>query len=157
MKCNLRQLCMAAVLTLSVVGCGDSSTGPRQAQIGGEWRFLFQDMTGVLFGLVVVCEVGAADFVITQTGTSFSGIQVGQTTVACFVDGELASGGVIDSETIVGGQIDGAIVTFRLGSLEGLHQATVTGSSMIGTAQWTLSQEGITVQLSGDFTAAKIG
>lgn len=152
----LAPLALAVVATLPLTACsGDSSTGPENVEISGTWQFTFGTMSGSLLGVVVNCNSDPFDFQITQTDVTFSGLQVGESELTCVAQGQVLSSGPVNSETIVDGEVDGSTVTFRFGSLQGLHTATVTGNAMSGTAEWTVTNEGLTLSLSGSFTAVR--
>ncbi len=81
---RLRQLSLAALIALPLMACGGggSSVAPENVQISGDWRFTFGAMTGVQPGGTVTCAVPTMDFAIVQTGSSFSGTQVGFTVLS---------------------------------------------------------------------------
>lgn len=110
-------------------------------------------MSGMLEGVQFSCTAGSMDFSITQTGGSFSGVQTGTGRLVCSTASEIVVDTFISGETIVNGQITGSSLTFRLGSIDGAHSATVSGTSMTGNAHW-LFEDGPT--LSGQFTAVKM-
>lgn len=141
-------------LVVVVAACGGDATGPKNASVGGTWRFAFT-LSGTMSGVAVTCTVGGADFNLTQSGNTFSGVQVGTGTLTCTAPGTQAFNEQIAGETIVNGQINGNAVTFSLGSIPGQHSGSISGTSMSGTAQWNLP--GATpIVLGGQFTAAKL-
>lgn len=140
-----------------LAACGsDSPTGPSDAQIAGVWRITWSNLTGSLEGTGVSCA-WLANFNITQTGTTFSGVQTATGTLTCTAQGEgVVLSEQIDAETIVSGTIDGNSVTFRLGSIPSNHTGTVSGTSMSGMASWTFQDLDFVLQLQGNWTAAKL-
>jgi hypothetical protein len=154
----MKRLVMLALLLfvpLSVTACSDDDdpTG-LETSLNGTWRFSYNNMTGTLLGIPVSCSAAAVDFNLTTTGTTFSGIQVGTATGSCTLAGQTTQQ-VLSGETIVNGTISGSTITFRLGTLAGQNTATVTGTSMTGTAQWIYALNNQTITLNGQFTAAK--
>jgi hypothetical protein len=142
------------VLLLPLFACGDDSTGPEE-NLNGTWRFSYSNMTGSYIGITVTCTVTAVDVTLTTSGNTFSGIQQGTGRLTCTGGGQTLADSQIAGETIVNGQINGSTVTFRLGSINGQHTGTITGTSMTGTAQWIISSGNVSVTLNGQFTAAK--
>ena len=151
MSLRILSVCLLSFLA----ACGDS-TGPSNASLQGTWRFSYSNLTGAFQGATVTCGGGPFDFSITQTGSTFSGVQVSSARVTCSVQGTTVVDELIASETIVNGQISGSNVTFRLGSLAGQHSGTVTGTSMTGNAQWVFVEGNTTLTLNGNFSAAKL-
>ena len=148
-----RALVLAFLLPL--FACGDDSTEP-DLGLDGTWRFSYGNMTGSYIGINVTCNATAVDFTLTQTEDTFSGVQVGSGRVTCTGGGQTLVDNPVTNFTIVEGQINGNAVTFRLGLIAGQHTATVTGTSMSGTAQWILTSGNISVTVNGQFTAAKM-
>ena len=150
------RLALALTLSLALAACGgDSSTGPQNANIAGTWRFSWTNMAGSVQGIPYSCNVSVADFVITQSGSGFSGVQQGNALMLCFVLGETTED-LFGGETIVGGSVNGSQVSFRLGTLEGQHSGTTAGTSISGSAQWRIVVEGVSVNFAGAFTAVRI-
>ena len=164
MKRSVTRRFLILALALPLVACGSNSTGPSDAAIEGSWRFTFNDMTGEsLLGEVVSCDTESIEFAMTQTGTTFSGVQVGNIILTCTAEGELVVEGLVAGLTIVNGQVSGstvtfgfATVTFGVGFLSGQHIATVSGTSMDGTAQWIVTNENLTLLLTGELTAVRL-
>jgi hypothetical protein len=140
---------------LFAVACSESS-GPEDAQVDGTWRFSYNNMTGSLQGITVSCTVSTADFVITQTGSTFSGIQQGSARMTCASGAQTVSDGLVSGETIVDGEVSGNTLSFRLGSISGPHNGRVSGGSMTGTCQWVFASGNTTITLTGDFNAARL-
>ena len=145
-----------ALLLAVAVACGDSSSGPETPSVAGTWRFSFSNMSGALQGITVSCNAAALDFALAQTGNTFSGPQVGAGRLTCTAAGETVIDDLIGSETIVNGMINGSTVSFRLGTIPGQHNATLSGGSMTGTASWTFTSENVTLTLNGQFTAVRL-
>jgi hypothetical protein len=144
-------------LLLGFIACGsDGPTGAGSSTLNGSWRFTFTNMSGVVQEVTVTCTATSIDFRLTQSGNSFSGIQVGTGRITCSAQGDVIIDEPIDSETIVNGTINGANVSFRLGSVPGQHTGTRSGTSITGTATWEFTEEGVTITLNGQFTAAKL-
>lgn len=149
----MKRFLMLALL-LPLFACGDDSTGPEE-NLNGTWRFTYSNMTGSFIGTNVTCNVTALDATLTVTGNTFSGIQQGSGSMTCNVGGQTQVF-QLTGNTIVDGQISGSTVTFRLGSVNGQHTATLSGTSMTGTAQWVITQGNASITLNGQFAAAKI-
>lgn len=143
-------------ITLGVLACGGDATGPQNASVAGTWRFNYTGMNATVQGSTMSCTAGPLDFAITQNGTAFSGTQVGSGAIACTAPGQEPLNDMISGETIVGGQVSGSAVSFRLGSIAGQHTGTVAGGSMSGTAQWIFSEGAMSLTLSGQFAATKL-
>ena len=150
----MRRICVLA-LTLVAAACSDSS-GPGDIEVDGTWRFSFNNLSGSLQGVTVSCDIADADFLITQSGTTFSGAQQGSARMTCVADGQRVSDGLVSGETIVDGQVAGNTVSFRLGTLPGPHDGTVTGGSMTGTCQWVIASGDPDLTLNGQFNAARL-
>jgi hypothetical protein len=137
----MRLFALAGLLTLAA--CGSDSTGPGEpAQVSGDWRF-----TWTMSGSGMVC-VSVGDFAIQQSGSEFSGVQQGVGVMQC----QGADPVEYVGETIINGELDGEDLSFRLGTISGPHDGTVTGSSIVGDATWTI--QGLV--LAGDFAAARL-
>lgn len=137
-----------------LTGCSDA-TGPSAPNLAGTWRFVYSNMAGTVEGVTIACNIGA-DFTITQTGSAFSGVQVGPARMTCSALGQPVVDEIVSGETIVNGQATGASITFRLGSIQGQSSGTVNGTSMSGTAQWLFVSGNSAMTLNGNFTAAKL-
>lgn len=151
----MKRLLLVA-LFLPLLGCGGDATGPRQASVSGTWRFSYNSMAGTVQGVTVTCNVSALDFNLTQSGNTFSGIQVGTGNMSCSAPGVTPFSYSVVGETIVNGQITGSSISFRLGSVTGQNTAAVAGTSMSGTAQWVIPVDNAALTLNGQFTAAKM-
>ena len=164
MKRSVTRRFLILPLALPLVACGSDSTGPSDVAIEGFWRFTFSDVTGEsLLGEVVSCDAESIEFAMTQTGMTFSGVQVGNIILTCTAEGELLVEGLVAGLTIVNGQVSGSTVTFSfatvafgVGFLSGQHIATVSGTSMGGTAQWIVTDENLTILLTGELTAVRL-
>jgi hypothetical protein len=142
---------VSAVLICSLAACGGDSTGPSTAEVGGAWRFAWTNLSGS----GVSCNA-VADFQLTQSGTTFSGVQTGAGTLICLANGE-AFEETVSGETLTAGAVTGNAVSFRVGSVQSTHNGTVTGTSMNGTASWTFDLGGnVTVALNGQWSAVKL-
>ena len=144
----LRLITFAALVSCS------HATAP--VDFSGTWRMNFLDMTmGSL-----VCDVEAMDVVITRSGDAFTGTQTGITVRRCTHNNSTITSDVT-GVTVVEGQIDGSHITFSLGSIPGSAvvapnsvDATLSGSTISGTAIWPDNTGGMTV--SGTFSATKL-
>ena len=140
------------VLPFLLLGCGGGdSTGPSTAEVGGSWRFSWSNLSGS----GVSCNA-SGDFQLTQSGTTFSGVQYGTGTIICLAGGESLTD-LIVGETLAAGQVNGSAVSFRIGSVQSTHSGTVSGGSMSGTATWTFDLgDGLVVNLAGQWTAVRL-
>jgi hypothetical protein len=152
----MKRFLMLALLLPLFAACGDDDSTGVQSDLNGTWRFSINNMTGTTLGVNINCNVTAVDFTLTTTGNTFSGIQVGTGRITCTGGGQTVADQTFAGETIVSGQINGSQVTFRLGTINGQHTGTVSGTSMTGTAQWVLTSGNFSVTLNGQFTAAKL-
>jgi hypothetical protein len=155
MEASVKRFLVLAVL-LPLFACGDDDPTGLDVDLNGTWRFSYTNMTGTYIGVTVSCSVTQVDFTLTRTGDTFSGVQVGSGRVTCNAAGQTLVDTDVSGETIVNGQISGSQLTFRLGSIPGQNTATISGTSMTGTAQWVLTQGNASVTLNGQFTAAKV-
>ena len=147
----------ALVLLGAACSSGSSSTGPAgDANIAGTWQFNWNSLQGVISGVAITCT-SILNFAITQTGTTFSGVQaLPNGNLTCNGGGQPLINATIGSETIVAGQVSGNNVSFRLGSVNGNHSGTVSGTSMTGTGTRNIPQTtGGTLILTGEWNAAK--
>jgi hypothetical protein len=147
---------MVLAILLPLLACGDDDSSGPELNLDGSWRFTYNNITGSYLGIGVSCNVTTVDFTLTQTGDTFSGVQVGSGRLTCNSAGQTVLDSPVSGETIVDGQLSGSEVTFRLGSIPGQNTATISGTSMIGTAQWILSNGNVAVTMNGQFTAAKM-
>lgn len=149
----MRTVIVSALLL--VAACGESA-GPfpvvSHAQLGGSWRFDFTNMIGTMDGELLTCSATNMNFAITQSHGTFAGVQVGDGHLFCTQAGETVADEPVGGETIINGTVSRNNVTFRLGSVEGAHTATVSGSTMTGTARWIFENE---LTLDGEFQAAR--
>ena len=152
----MRRLTLAFLLAAVAACGGDSSSGPDTPSIAGTWRFSFSNMSGAFQGIPVSCNAAALDFALSQSGTTFSGAQVGAGRLTCSAQGEIIVDDLIGLETIVGGTINGSNVSFRLGTFSSQHNGTVSGGSMSGTASWTITDGNLSLTLNGQFTAVRL-
>ncbi len=137
---------------LALAACGGDSTGANTPSLTGTWRFAW-NMAGRYAGASYTCTIGYADFQLTQSGNTFSGVQAAPFFRKCGPPGSMVASPAY-RETI-NGEIDGSAVTFTLHSGE-LQAGTLSGTSISGSAQWNWpSMEG-TVTLTGTFTAVKL-
>lgn len=143
-------------LALAAAACGgDSGTEPTpNANVAGDWRFSWANMSGAVSGASVTCT-GVLDFTVTQTGSTFSGIQEGTGRFICVSGGQTIVDEVVGGETLINGQINGTQVSFRLGTVPGAHSGIVSGTSMSGTGAWQFDLGGTTLNLNGQWSAAK--
>jgi len=141
---------LAAAL-LSACG-GDNPAGPSVANIAGTWRITYSNMSGS----GVTCGTTAIDYVITQSGATFTGTSNSTYTFTC-TDGvntvsQTATGGIITN-----GQINGSSITFDLATSSAHQTGTLSGNSITGTSTWTidLGSSG-TVVLIGQFGGLRL-
>jgi hypothetical protein len=152
----MRPLASLLLLLICVACSSDGPTGTSTSALNGTWRFTFTNMSGVSLGGTVTCTATLIDFRLTQSGSRFSGVQVGSGRITCSGQGDVIVDEPVDSETIVNGRINGSNVSFRLGSVPGQHTGTVSGSSIPGTATWEFTEGTETTTLNGQFTAARL-
>lgn len=151
-------LVLASCLALGTAACGgdgvtDSDNTP---SVVGTWQFNWNSLSGTYDGITVTCR-SALNFTLSQTGTTFSGIEATPIGfISCDALGEEIINATVSDETIVNGQLNGTNVSFRLGSVNGNHTGTVSGTSMTGSGTWNIPQTvGGNLVLTGEWTAAK--
>jgi hypothetical protein len=133
-----------------VEACGNDSTGPSQASVGGPWTLSASNMSGE----GVSCNLLNTPLSLTQSGTTFTGTY-GPGTLSCQAGGSPVS--VNTHGSIVNGTVNGNSIQFDLDTQDFHHTGTVNGSSMSGTARWTFDLGGTigVVTLNGNWSAAK--
>ena len=146
-------------LTLLLISCGDDSTEP-DAELDGTWQFTYSSISGSLIGLTVSCTVTPVTFTITQSGNTFTGTQVGTSQLTCSAGALGTLQQPLTSYAIDNGQLSGSSVTFRFrnsagAGLEGQNSETLSGTSMSGTTQLTVTVGTTPVTLTGQFTAQR--
>ena len=141
-----------------LLGCGGANNNvvPPEDLVAGTWRFNYTNMGGSLQGLAVTCTPVTLDFSITQGLFTFTGVQVGTGTLTCTTSGAVVTNRAITQETITNGRIDGRTIVFRLGQIPGSHTAQVDRNTIIGTAQWVINVNNVTLVLNGQFSAARL-
>jgi hypothetical protein len=147
------------ILALAVLlGCGgdNNSVAPPETLVAGTWRFTYTNLTGSVQGIGVSCAPVELDFSITQGLFTFSGVQVGTGTVTCSTNAAVLVSQVITGETIVQGQIQGSSIAFGFGTMSGVQTGIVGRTSINGTSQWLLQGNGVTLLLTGQFTAVRL-
>ncbi len=138
--------------TLALAACRGDSSGVDTTSLTGTWRFAW-NVAGRYSGAWYTCRISYADFQLTQSGNTFSGVQAAPFFRTCGPPGSMVASPA-SRETITG-EIDGSTVTFILHSGEA-QTGTLSGTSISGNAEWSWpSMEG-TVTLTGTFTAAKL-
>ncbi len=134
-------------LVLAFAGCVSDGTSPSDVSIDGHWRFEF-NMFGADQGPASSCRV-TMDFSITQTGNSFSGVQLGDASAPCSFNGVISTV-AFSNGTIVDGHVSGRTITFDMGGYGVQHSGTVAGPSITGTAQWAFVGS-----MNGSFNAVR--
>lgn len=143
---------------LVLVACsGDDSTNPSADQLDGTWRFSFSNVSGTRDGTTLSsCTIGVTDFTIAQTGSTFTGSQVGSSTAACTVFGVTVFSQSLTGLAIIDGQISGSTITFGIAGAQGQQSATITGNSISGTLHIVTGTTGDESTLDASFTATKL-
>jgi hypothetical protein len=142
-----------SIAVLGVLACGgDNGTGPGSTDVTGTWSASLSSMNGS--GASCSSTV-PTQLTLNQAGTTLSGSYDG---------GELfctAPGGTgpvpVGSGSVVNGTLSGRNLSFDLGTPDFHFSGAVTGTSMAGTAQWTMDF-GIPIgvaTLNGNWVASK--
>ena len=146
-----------SLLAIFAVGlltaCGnDSGTGPSTPNIAGTWRITFTNLSGS----GVSCGTTAIDYVITQSGNTFTGNSGSTYTFSC-TDGVNTVSQSITGAVITNGQITGTSISFDLATNAAHQTGTLSGNSISGTSTWTLDLGSSgTVVLSGQFGGLRL-
>jgi hypothetical protein len=119
---------------IGILACGDNNgSGPGSTDITGSWSASLSDLSG---SSVNCSSTSPTLLTLTQTGETFSGSYSG---------GELfctAPGGTgpvpVGTGSVVNGTLSGTSLSFDLDTPDFHHEGVVSGTSMSGTAQWTL-------------------
>lgn len=145
-----RFFCIAVV---GVLACGgDNGTGPTATDVTGAWSTSLSNMSG---GGVSCNSTAPTQLTLNQAGTSFSGSYSGG---ELFCSGPGGTGSIpVGSGSVINGTLSGGNLSFDLDTPDFHHTGSVSGTSMSGTAQWTMDfgiPVGV-VTLNGSWGAAK--
>jgi len=133
--------------------CGsDNPAGPSIANVAGTWRITFTNMSGS----GVTCSTTAIDYVITQSGATFTGTSSSTYTFTC-TDGVNTISQSVTGGIITNGQITGTSISFDLATNAAHQTGTLSGNSISGTSTWTLDLGSSgTVVLIGQFGGLRL-
>src|SRR5688572_21135408 len=95
----MRRFLMLALLLPLFAACGDDDSTGLDANLNGTWRFSINNMTGTALGVPISCNVSSADFTLTTTGNTFSGIQTGTGRFVCTAGGQPLTDQLFSGET----------------------------------------------------------
>ena len=147
---------MRKALLLGVVWMMGCEWYPPQPRLEGAWRFRFDDMSdGEL-----LCAIPAMDITITQSGSTFAGVQSGGAVRRCYhLDGDSAV--VSFTDATLTGTIGRVSIGFNFARTPGSGVAwssnsqsgTVSGNIILGQASWAGSKER---PLDGTFAAFRL-
>jgi len=144
-----------ACLTLAVLSaCGgnDGPTAPKTVDLSGTWRITFTNLSGS----GVTCGSTGIDYVISQTGATFTGTSNSTYTFTC-TDGVTTLSDTFTGAVITNGHINGSAVDFDLATSSAHQTGTVSGNSITGSATWTVDLGGSgTVVLRGQFGGVRL-
>jgi hypothetical protein len=142
-----------SIMVLGALACGgDDRTGPGSTDVTGTWSASLSEMTG---SGVSCNSTSPTQLVLNQTGASFSGsYQEGE--LFCSAPG--STGPVaVGLGSVTNGTVTGRNIAFDLDTPDFHHTGTAIGTSMSGTATWTIDfglPLGM-VTLNGSWTASK--
>jgi hypothetical protein len=150
----IRRLAAASLGLALLAACGgsDGPTAPRTPDISGTWRVSFSNLTGS----GITCGSSAIDYVISQSGSTFTGTSSSTYTLTC-TDGINTLSQTFTGATISNGHINGSAIDFDLATSAAHQTGTLSGNSMSGSATWSidLGNSG-TVVLRGQFGGVKL-
>lgn len=123
-----------SIALLGVLACGDDNgAGPGSVNVTGTWSASLTNLSG---SGVSCSSTTPTQLTLDQTGTTFSGSYNGG---ELFCSGPGGTGPVpVGSGSVVNGTVSGSNLSFDLDTPDFHHTGTVSGSSMSGTAQWTM-------------------
>jgi len=139
------------LVLVSTLGCGEGDPAEPllPADVGGRWQFRF----GLMTGPGVRCGPYAIEYVITQSGNTFTGVVDSGYSISC------SEGGMPEhiTSSISDGEVAGNSVTFELAMGEAEYVGTVEGDAMNGSSTWTyvVNPHG-TVVATGAFEAERV-
>lgn len=143
---------LAALATLAVTACGDSS-GPgsnNAPPLTGSWSY----STTNLNAIGVTCNSSGTILTITQSGSTFSGSYSGGTLSCTSSSGTLS--GAIGTGVVVSGSVVGNSVSFDLDTSDWRNSGSISGNSMSGTVTVRVVVSGTPYTLTGAFGAARL-
>lgn len=145
------------VLVLGLTALIACDWNPPRPHLDGTWRFRFDDMNNS----ELQCSIAAVDMAITQSGSSFTGVQIGTAERRCVRPvGEPFSVSFADDTLL--GSIGQMTISFEFVRTPGSsvawstnsHSGSVSGNVMLGRAVWAGSSEG--KELDGTFAAFRL-
>lgn len=143
--------CLALTL-LAACGGDDGPTSPKAVDLSGTWRITFTNLSGS----GITCGTTGIDYVISQTGSTFTGSSPSTYRFTC-TDGVSTESETLTGAVITNGQIDGSQVAFDLATSAAHQTGMVSGNSLTGSATWTLDLGGAgTVVLRGQFGGVRL-
>jgi hypothetical protein len=142
-----------SIVLIGVLACGsDNGTGPISTDVTGSWSASLSDLSG---GSVSCNSTAPTALTLDQTGASFSGSYSGG---ELFCSGPGGTGSMpVGSGSVIHGTVSGSNLSFDLDSPDFHHTGSLSGTSMSGTAEWTIDfglPVGV-VTLNGNWEAAK--
>lgn len=140
-------------MILGILACGgDNGAGPGSTDVTGSWSASLSNLTGES---VSCSSTSPTQLTLNQSGATFSGSYSGGE-LFCTAPG--STGPVpVGTGSVVNGTLSGTSLSFDLDTPDFHHEGVVSGTSMSGTAQWTLDF-GLPVgqvTLNGTWEAAK--
>jgi hypothetical protein len=150
----LRRLGLACLTLglLSACGGSDGPTSPRTVDLSGTWRVAFTNLSGS----GITCSTTGIDYLITQSGSTFTGTSNSVWILSC-TDGITSVSDTAMGALISNGHVSGSTIDFDLATSSAHQTGTVSGNSMTGTSTWTvdLGSSG-TLILRGQFGGVKL-
>jgi hypothetical protein len=127
----MRRFCLGLI---GILACGDDDgTGPGSTDITGSWSASLSNLSGAS---VNCSSTSPTQLTLNQTGAIFSGSYEGGE-LFCTAPG--STGPVpVGTGSVVNGTFSGSSLSFDLDTPDFHHDGTLSGTSMSGTAQWTL-------------------
>lgn len=144
----------AAILGLALLAAcgGDGPTEPKLVNLSGTWRVTYTNLTGS----GITCSTTAIDYLISQSGSTFTGASNSTYTITC-TDGVNTLSETLTGAIVSNGHINGSALEFDLATSAAHQTGTVSGNSMSGSATWTLDLGSSgTVVLRGQFGGVRL-
>ena len=137
------------VALLLAAGCGSDSTAPR-ADLAGSWTYSATNLS--VSG--VTCSITGVSLTLVTTGNTFTGTVAPGGVLICAgpAGADTAS---LGGDVVANGTVNGNAVAFDIGTQDFHNAGTLSGNSMSGNVTVHSVDNGISITLTGNFSAVK--